>query len=58
MKCMECGAIAKKGLTASVTFDYTKWHREYFDAKAPEEISKEASQFEKAHPYIGNAQRL
>ena len=39
-------------------FDYTKWQREYFDAKTPEEISKEASQFEKAHPYVGNAQRL
>ena len=58
MKCMECGAIAKKGFTTSVTFDYTKWQREYFDAKTPEEISKEAFQFEKAHPYIGKAQRL
>ena len=107
MKCMECGAIAKKGFTTSVTelgdcvtivryvpcykctecneiiytaevvkqleeiaeaakkqmqeiavHDYTKWQREYFDAKTPEEISKEAFQFEKAHPYIGNAQRL
>lgn len=39
-------------------FDYTKWQREYFDAKTPEEISEEASQYEKVHPYIGNAQRL
>ena len=28
-------------------FDYTKWQREYFDAKTPDEISKEAEQFEK-----------
>ena len=41
-----------------IKFDYTKWQREYFDAKTPEEISKEASQYERVHPYIGNAQRL
>ena len=39
-------------------FDYTKWQREYFDAKAPEEISKEACQFEESHPFIGNAVRI
>ena len=39
-------------------FDYTKWQREYFDAKPPEEISKEASQFEKEHPYQGKAMRI
>ena len=39
-------------------FDYTKWQREYFDAKTPEEISNEASQFEKAHPFTGEAIRL
>lgn len=39
-------------------FDYTEWQREYFDAKDPEEISREASEFEKGHPYAGKAVRL
>lgn len=39
-------------------FDYTKWQRNYFDAKTPEEISKEVVGFEKAHPFTGNAIRL
>lgn len=39
-------------------FDYTKWQREYFDAKKPEEISEEASDFEREQPFTGNAVRL
>ena len=39
-------------------FDYTKWQREYFDGKTPEEISNEASRFEKNHPFAGDAIRL
>ena len=39
-------------------FDYTKWQREYFDAKTPEEISKEAYQYEESHPFTGNAVRI
>lgn len=39
-------------------FDYTKWQREYFDTKEPEEISREASEFEKVHPYTGKAIRF
>lgn len=39
-------------------FDYTKWQREYFDAKTPEEISSEASHFEATQPFAGNAKRL
>ena len=39
-------------------FDYTKWQREYFDAKTPEEISAEASHFEAAQPFAGKAVRL
>lgn len=39
-------------------FDYTKWQREFFDVKTPEEISEEASQFEKGHPFTGDAVRL
>ncbi len=39
-------------------FDYTKWQREYFDKKTPEEISQEASKFEKDHPFTGSAIRI
>ncbi|MCI9374725.1 MAG: hypothetical protein HFI52_15235 [Lachnospiraceae bacterium] len=39
-------------------FDYTKWQRDYFDAKTPEEISAEASHFEAAQPFAGKAVRL
>ncbi len=39
-------------------FDYTKWQREYFDTKTLEEISNEAVEFEKAHPFKGKAIRL
>lgn len=39
-------------------FDYTKWQRDYFDAKTPEEISIEATNFEMACPFTGNAIRL
>ena len=39
-------------------FDYTKWQREYFDAKTPKEISAEASDFEREQPFMGNAVRL
>lgn len=39
-------------------FDYTKWQRDYFDAKTPKEISEEASRFEREHPFAGDALRL
>lgn len=39
-------------------FDYTKWQRDYFDTKTPDEISREASQYEKEHPFTGDAIRL
>ena len=39
-------------------FDYTKWQREFFDAKTPEEISRETAQYEKSHPFTGDAIRL
>ena len=38
--------------------DYTKWQRDYFDAKTPEEISAEASRFEAAQPFVSEAVRL
>ena len=39
-------------------FDYTKWQREYFDSKKPEEISQEATEYERSHPYVGEGVRL
>ena len=39
-------------------FDYTKWQQEFFDPKKPEEISREAAEFERSHPYTGDAVRL
>ena len=39
-------------------FDYTKWQRMHFDAKTPEEISREASAYEKTHPFMGKAVRI
>ena len=39
-------------------FDYTEWQRAYFDAKSPAEISREAEQHAKNHPFQGNAVRL
>ncbi|MCM1047207.1 MAG: hypothetical protein NC433_02130 [Clostridiales bacterium] len=39
-------------------FDYTKWQREYFDIKTPEEISAEASEFEQMHPFASDAIRF
>lgn len=34
-------------------FDYTKWQREYFDAKTPDEIRSEAIEYNKQHPFHG-----
>lgn len=39
-------------------FDYTKWQRMYFDAKTPEKISREASAYEKAHPFRRKVVRI
>ena len=50
---VQCDELSKQE-----AFDYTKWQREYFDAKTPEEISREAEEYEKAHPFTGNATRL
>ena len=36
-------------------FDYTKWQREHFDAKTPEQISKEARAFADKNPHMGKA---
>lgn len=55
VKCfMEVLGIVKTG----ESFDYTRWQREFFDGKSPEDISREADAFEKANPYTGSAVRL
>ena len=38
--------------------DYTKWQREFFDRKSPEEIWQEAVEHERNHPFTGNAERI
>ena len=38
--------------------DYTKWQREYFDAKTPDEIMKEAIEHERNHPFMGKAEKV
>lgn len=35
-------------------FDYTKWQRDHFDAKPPEQISAEATAYVTEHPYAGD----
>ena len=63
MKCLtkEMGTVDAERFISIIIqekFDYTKWQREYFYAKPPEEISREAANFEKAHPYKENGIRL
>lgn len=63
MKCLmeQLGVVEAERFVATVIrekFDYTRWQRDYFDGKAPEEISLEAEAFERANPYRGNAVRL
>lgn len=63
MKCLteQMGIIEAELFISTVIrekFDYTKWQREYFDTKTPEEISYEASEFEKNHPFERNVIRL
>ena len=41
-------------LVKSDQFDYTKWQRQHFDAKTPEQISVEAEKYVLEHPYTGN----
>lgn len=63
MKCLteQLGIIEAERFISVIIrekFDYTKWQREYFDAKTLEEISKEAAQYEQSHPFTGDAVRL
>ena len=63
MKCLmeQLGVVDAERFVATVIrekFDYTRWQREYFDKKSPEEISWEAEVFEQENPYMGNAVRL
>ena len=63
MKCLmeQLGVVEAERFVATVIrekFDYTRWQRDYFDEKTPEEISHEAEAFEQGNPYSGNAARL
>ena len=39
-------------------FDYTKWQRDYFDAMPSGEFHKQALEYAKSHPYVGEVERL
>ena len=41
-------------LVKSDQFDYTKWQRQHFDQKTPEQISAEAEAYVTEHPYTGD----
>ena len=63
MKCLmeQLGVVEAERFVATVIrekFDYTRWQRDYFDGKTPEEIRQEAEAFELENPYSGNAVRL
>lgn len=63
MKCLmeQLGVVEAERFVATVIrekFDYTRWQRDYFDGKTPEEIRQEAEAFELGNPYSGNAVRL
>ena len=56
MKCLmeQMGIIEAERFISVIIrekFDYTKWQRDYFDAKTPAEIREEASRLEKEHPW-------
>ena len=63
MKCLmeQLGVVEAERFVATVIrerFDYTRWQRDYFSEKTPEEISREAEAFELENPYQGDAVRL
>lgn len=63
MNCLmeQLGIVEAERFVATVIrerFDYTRWQRDYFSGKTPEEISQEAEAFELENPYHGDAVRL
>lgn len=38
--------------------DYEKWRKEYFNGTTLEEFNRDAAEYDKAHPFTGNAVRL
>lgn len=63
MRCLmeQLGVVQAEQFVSTIIrerFDYTRWQREYFDGKTPEDISREAEEYEKANPYQGNAVRV
>ena len=45
-------------LVKSDQFDYTVWQRKHFDAKTPEQISREAREYTEQHPFSGDESAL
>ena len=52
------GAEEFIALVKSDQFDYTVWQRNHFDEKTPEQISAEAREYTKNHPFKGNPDAL
>ena len=60
MQCLvdNMGLVEAERFIATVMrekFDYTKWQRDYFDKKSPEELHSEAVCYAKENPYKGKA---
>ena len=60
MKCLveNMGLVEAEFFVSAVMrekFDYTKWQRDYFDKKTPQQIDDEALKHSREHPYQGNA---
>ena len=63
MQCLveNMGLVEAERFIATVMrekFDYTKWQRDYFDKKSPEELHSEAVRYAKEHPYQGKAKSV
>ena len=55
------GIVKTEAFIATVIreqFDYTKWQRQHFDQKTPEQISSGAEAYVLAHPYEGDSETV
>lgn len=63
MKCLtnELGIVEAEQFISIIIrekFDYTEWQRRYFDSENYENFIEKAAEYEKTHPYSGNAKVL
>lgn len=60
MKCLvdNVGIVEAEHFISAVMrekFDYTKWQQDYFDQISPDQLHRDAVDFDKEHPYQGKA---